>query len=257
MRTIKLPLVLSALLLPSARAGPDRRGARCARGRAALRRPRPPRRRRPRPRRRRPRRRRTPPPRRRGRRPVAGAVARGAAGRRAGDVAGRAGAGGGRRAERGVEVRRDRLLPGADADVVGPGRPPTTSTIRRRSAPGTQLRTPPLVPDANYIDWRYTNSLVAPWTELNFHYGNDRVKATVQIASYNLTDPGYRRLESNLGINQAFITHAVAGAGRQRELAPDARRSAGSRTATARPAATTAASTRPTCSAARTSPARR
>ena len=71
---------------------------------------------------------------------------------------------------------------------------------------GTQLRTPPMVPDANYIDWRYTNSFVAPWTELNFHYGNDRVKATVQIASYNLTDPGYRRLEANLGINQAFLT---------------------------------------------------
>jgi hypothetical protein len=74
------------------------------------------------------------------------------------------------------------------------------------SLAGTQLRTPPLVPDANYIDWRYTNSFVAPWTELNFKYGNDRVKAQVQIASYNLTDPGYRRLESNLGINQAFIT---------------------------------------------------
>ena len=74
------------------------------------------------------------------------------------------------------------------------------------SEAGTQFRTPPLVPDANYIDWRYTNSLVAPWTELNFKYGNDRVKAQVQIASYNLTDPGYRRLESNLGINQAFIT---------------------------------------------------
>ncbi len=73
-------------------------------------------------------------------------------------------------------------------------------------SPGTQLRTPPLVPDANYIDWTYTNSFVAPWTELNFKYGNDRVKAQVQIASYNLTDPGYRRLESNLGINQAFIT---------------------------------------------------
>jgi hypothetical protein len=71
---------------------------------------------------------------------------------------------------------------------------------------GTQIRTPPLVPDANYIDWRYTNSLVAPWTELNFHYGNDRAKATVQIASYNLTDSGYRRLEANLGINQAFLT---------------------------------------------------
>ena len=72
--------------------------------------------------------------------------------------------------------------------------------------PGTQIRTPPLVPDANYIDWRYTNSLVAPWSELNFHYGNDRAKATVQIASYNLTDAGYRRLEANLGINQAYLT---------------------------------------------------
>src|SRR5262252_938247 len=72
--------------------------------------------------------------------------------------------------------------------------------------PGTQFRTPPLVPDANYIDWRYTNSMVGPWTELNFHYGNSRVKATVQIASYNLTDAGYRRLEANLGINEAFLS---------------------------------------------------
>ena len=61
--------------------------------------------------------------------------------------------------------------------------PATTRTRRRpehgRSAgsPGTQLRTPPMVPDANYIDWRYTNSFVGPWTELNFQYGNDRVKA--------------------------------------------------------------------------------
>jgi hypothetical protein len=82
---------------------------------------------------------------------------------------------------------------------------PATTQDPNGGNPGTQLRTPPLVPDANYIDWRYTNSLVAPWTELNFKYGNDRVKAQVQIASYNLTDPGYRRLESNLGINQAFI----------------------------------------------------
>jgi len=72
---------------------------------------------------------------------------------------------------------------------------------------------PPLVPDANYIDWRYTNSLVAPWTELNFHYGNDRAKATVQIASYNITDSGYRRLESNLGINQAYLVLAFPGVG--------------------------------------------
>ena len=84
--------------------------------------------------------------------------------------------------------------------------PPTTPDPFAPGKPGTQIRTPPLVPDANYIDWRYTNSMVGPWTELNFHYGNDRVKATVQIASYNVTDSGYRRLESNLGINEAFLS---------------------------------------------------
>ena len=84
--------------------------------------------------------------------------------------------------------------------------PPTTQDPFAPGNPGTQWRTPPLVPDANYIDWRYTNSMVGPWTELNFHYGNDRVKATVQIASYNITDSGYRRLESNLGINEAFLS---------------------------------------------------
>ena len=86
--------------------------------------------------------------------------------------------------------------------------PPTTTDPNATAMgdAGTQLRTPPLVPDANYIDWRYTNSMVGPWTELNFHYGNDRAKATVQIASYNITDSGYRRLESNLGINEAFLS---------------------------------------------------
>lgn len=84
--------------------------------------------------------------------------------------------------------------------------PPTTPVPAGSPDPGTQFRTPPLVPDWNYIDWRYTNSMVGPWTELNFHYGNARVKATVQIASYNLTDAGYRRLEANLGINQSFLT---------------------------------------------------
>ena len=109
------------------------------------------------------------------------AVARDAAGRRPRDVARRAAARRGAGAERRVEVRGDGLLPRAAALLVGPARrrpgldangdpvPP--------SAAGTQLRTPPLVPDANYIDWRYTNSFVAPWTELNFKYGNDRVKA--------------------------------------------------------------------------------
>lgn len=71
---------------------------------------------------------------------------------------------------------------------------------------GTQLRSPPLVPDANYIDYRYTGNLAGPWSELNFHYGNSLARATIQVASYNLTDAGYRRLEANLGINQAYLT---------------------------------------------------
>jgi hypothetical protein len=86
------------------------------------------------------------------------------------------------------------------------GPPKTQDPNGTNPSAGTQIRTPPLVPDANYIDWRYTNSMVGPWTELNFHYGNSRVKATVQIASYNLTDAGYRRLEANLGINQSFLS---------------------------------------------------
>ncbi len=88
----------------------------------------------------------------------------------------------------------------------GPPTTPDNNATATTNDAGTQLRTPPLVPDANYIDWRYTNSMVGPWTELNFHYGNDRAKATVQIASYNITDSGYRRLEANLGINEAFLS---------------------------------------------------
>ena len=134
--------------------------------------------------------------------------------------------------------------------------PPTTPDHARATGnAGTQLRTPPLVPDANYIDWRYTNSMVGPWTELNFHYGNDRVKATVQIASYNITDSGYRRLESNLGINEAFLSMTWP-----EFISEDARLTliAGrTRTGTARRGDTTLAGTRRTCSGERTRPGRR
>jgi len=83
---------------------------------------------------------------------------------------------------------------------------PATRPAPTSGAPGTQLRAPPLVPDATVTDWRYTGSLVPPWTELDFHVGNARVDATVQIASENITDAGYRQLAANLGINQAYLT---------------------------------------------------
>ena len=86
--------------------------------------------------------------------------------------------------------------------------PPTTQDLNagaratrgRRSGRRRWCRTRTTSTGATRTAWS------APWTELNFHYGNDRVKATVQIASYNITDSGYRRLESNLGINEAFLS---------------------------------------------------
>lgn len=76
-------------------------------------------------------------------------------------------------------------------------------------APGQsnlQFHSPPMVPDWNYITWQYTNNIPSPWTELNFQYGQSRVKMTAQIAAYNITDGGYRQVVSQLGINQVYLT---------------------------------------------------
>src|SRR5262249_43620997 len=70
----------------------------------------------------------------------------------------------------------------------------------------TQVHSPPQVPNSNYTAWPFTNTVHGPWTELNFSYGNQRASATVIVAAYNLTDAGYRDLQAQLGINQAFLT---------------------------------------------------
>jgi hypothetical protein len=71
---------------------------------------------------------------------------------------------------------------------------------------GTSLTSPPRVPDGSYNNWQYTNNIQGPWTELKFAYGNSRVSANVIIAAWNITSGGYRDLQSQLGINQSFIT---------------------------------------------------
>jgi hypothetical protein len=71
---------------------------------------------------------------------------------------------------------------------------------------GTKLHSPPFIPDGAFTDWRYLNSLPGPWVELRFEYGNQRVTGNVAIAAYNITDGGYRNLQSQLGIDQAFVT---------------------------------------------------
>ncbi len=83
---------------------------------------------------------------------------------------------------------------------------------RNDGSDGTELHSPPHVPDGSFTDWRYLDSLQGPWTELLFSYGSPRAKATVSIASYNQTVAGYRELQAQLGINQAFLTLNFAGA---------------------------------------------
>lgn len=71
---------------------------------------------------------------------------------------------------------------------------------------GSKLHAPPYIPDGTFTDWRYTNNSSSPWVETRFLYGNGRVTGNVIIAAYNITDGGYRNLQAQLGINQAFIT---------------------------------------------------
>ena len=77
---------------------------------------------------------------------------------------------------------------------------------RNDGSPGTELHSPPRTADLSYTDWNYTNNLPGPWTELLLSYGNSRASVTTSIASYNQTVAGYRDLEAQLGINQAFVT---------------------------------------------------
>jgi hypothetical protein len=78
------------------------------------------------------------------------------------------------------------------------GTPPAT--------PCCQLHGVPRVPGALYTTWNYTNTVSGPWSDLDFHYGNSRVTATVIVDAYNQTDGSYRAIQSQQGIDQAFVT---------------------------------------------------
>lgn len=71
---------------------------------------------------------------------------------------------------------------------------------------GDKLHAPPRIPDGTYTDWQYTGNLASPWAELRFSYGNSRVTAHVLIGAWNISDAGYRNLQAQLGINEAFLT---------------------------------------------------
>ena len=71
---------------------------------------------------------------------------------------------------------------------------------------GTQMHGWPRVPGASYIQWEYTNTIPGPWSQLNFSYGNSRASMTVIVDAYGQTSAGYRNLQSQQGVDQAFIT---------------------------------------------------
>jgi hypothetical protein len=96
--------------------------------------------------------------------------------------------------------------------------PPTPSTLPPNGDPafkglqpsdapsGTQLHSWPRVPGGSYITWEYTNTVPGPWAQLNFSYGNSKAMMTVIVDSYSQTSGGYRDLQAQQGIDQAFLT---------------------------------------------------
>ena len=88
--------------------------------------------------------------------------------------------------------------------------PRAASSAPTRSAPtgrpGTQWHSPTRVPGYLYTTWEYTNTVHGPWAQLNFTYGNSRAMATVIVDSYSQTDGGYKHLQAQQGIDQAFLT---------------------------------------------------
>ena len=75
----------------------------------------------------------------------------------------------------------------------------------------TEIHAAPRIPDGSFTDWRYIHLNPGPWAEMMFTYGNDRISMTVSTAAWNHTIAGYRNLQAQLGINQAFVTLKFPG----------------------------------------------
>ena len=67
----------------------------------------------------------------------------------------------------------------------------------------------PMVPDSQYLDWRYDRQQEYDWTELFFNYGNSVVTATVAIMGFGFSDAeyiAYSNASTQLGIAQGYVT---------------------------------------------------
>src|SRR4029453_2164102 len=97
-------------------------------------------------------------------------------------------------------------LPTTQPPNVAPGGVPPYPPGADAPVGGTQWHSPTRVPGYNYQDWNFTNTVHGPWTQLNFSYGNSRAMATVIVDSYAIQDGGYRMLQAQQGIDNAFLT---------------------------------------------------
>ena len=96
------------------------------------------------------------------------------------------------------------LKPGEDGYVAGADVPNLNATPKKSE--DWQFNMAPNIVDGVYTDWKYTSSMGGPWAEMVFSYGNSIAVGNVSVATYNITDSGWRKLQSQLGINQAFVT---------------------------------------------------
>jgi hypothetical protein len=92
-----------------------------------------------------------------------------------------------------------------------PANLPTPRRRRTRRAPappvpGTQWHSPDARPRLQLPGLELHQHGRRPWTQLNFSYGNSRAMATVIVDSYAVTDGGYKHLQAQQGIDQAFLT---------------------------------------------------
>ncbi|MBN2342989.1 MAG: hypothetical protein JXX29_13045 [Deltaproteobacteria bacterium] len=87
----------------------------------------------------------------------------------------------------------------------------SNETLEGDGLSGTKIHSLPVIPDTSYLDWRYTNTHGGPWAEIKFTYGNRKVSGNVALATYNMTTGGYKKLASQLGITEGFVSMNFPG----------------------------------------------
>jgi hypothetical protein len=114
-------------------------------------------------------------------------------------------------------------------DFSGYLQQPVVMSVGKREGGGfvgqgnTTLHGDPVLPGSSYGWFDHSQTVPGPWTQLNFHYGNDVVKATAIIGSWRvgqaMDSSNYWIPPSQLWFNDAFMTYTPdIGAARMKVL---------------------------------------